>query len=257
MLFRSDKEKNHLYFGGVPQNITKKYNIFSLVGQTYIDFKMEVKFDNGTINETIDKNYKISFDLEKNYIVCFTPSIFNLLKNLLVKIENEYYNNTYFHDENNFEKVKRHYIGLSKHINIYYFERKMKNFFPNLTMTIGNKILNLNKFNIFKDHDDIYTDLLISSSSCETIRFGKYFFELFDYSEYDKHKKITKMYLEKNNSVFKEIEENLENNKYIKTSKIDILILCSIIIMVTIFDIIIINKSKKIKYFNNYYEINN
>ena len=64
------------------------------------------------------------------------------------------------------------------------------------------------------------------------------------------------MYLEKNNSIFKEIEENLDNNKYIKTSKIDILILCSIIFMVTIFDIIIINKSKKIKYFN-YYEINN
>ena len=80
--YLEDKEKNHLYFGGIPQNITKKYNIFSLEGQTYIDFKMEVKFDNGTINETIDKNYKISFDLEKNYIVCFTPSIFNLLKNL-------------------------------------------------------------------------------------------------------------------------------------------------------------------------------
>jgi len=65
------------------------------------------------------------------------------------------------------------------------------------------------------------------------------------------------MYLEKNNSVFKEIEENFVNNKYIKTSKIDILILCSIIFMVTLFDIIIINKSKNIKYFNNYYEISN
>ena len=45
--------------------------------------------------------------------------------------------------------------------------------------------------------------------------------------------------------------------KYIKTSKLDILILFSIIFMVTIFDVISINKNKEIKYFNNYYEINN
>ena len=127
-------------------------------------------------------------------------------------------------------------------------------------MIIGNKILNLNKNNIFKDHDDIYIDLLIHSSPCDTIIFGKYFFELFDYSEYDTDTKTAKMYLEKNNSVFKEIEDNIDNRdniKYIKTSKFDILILFSIIIMVTILDIIIIKKSKEIKYFNNYSEINN
>jgi len=256
--YLEDKEKNHLYFGGIPQNITKKYNLFSLEEHTDIDFKMEVKFNNGTINETIFKRSNISFNTQKNYIICFSRPIFSFLKKLIAQIDNEYYNKTYFHDENNIEKVKRHNIGLSKDfLNIYNFENKMKNFFPNLTMTIGNKILNLNKYNIFKDHDDIYTDLLISSSPCDTIRFGKYFFELFDYSEYDTNTKIAKMYLEKNNSVFKEIEENLVNNKYIKTSKIDILILCSIIFMVTLFDIIIINKSKNIKYFNNYYEINN
>ena len=115
----------------------------------------------------------------------------------------------------------------------------------------------MNKFNIFKDHNDIYTDLLISSSPCNTIRFGKYFFELFDYSEYDKDTEIVKMYLDKNNSVLKEIEENFDNIKYIKTSKFDIQVLLSIIFIVTILDIIIINKSKRIKYFNNYYEINN
>ena len=133
----------------------------------------------------------------------------------------------------------------------------MKNLFPNFTITIGNKILNLNKYNIFKDHDDIYTDLLIGSSPCDTIRFGKYFFELFDYSEYDEDTENVKMYLEKNNSVFKEIEENIDNMKYIKTSKLDILILFSIIFMVTIFDIFIINKNKEIKYISNYFEINN
>jgi len=133
----------------------------------------------------------------------------------------------------------------------------MKNLFPNFKITLGNNVLNLNKFNIFKDHNDIYTDLLISSSPCNTIRFGKYFFELFDYSEYDKDTEIVKMYLDKNNSVLKEIEENFDNIKYIKTSKFDIQVLLSIIFIVTILDIIIINKSKRIKYFNNYYEINN
>ena len=60
--YLEDKEKNHLYFGGIPQNITKKYNLFSLEENTDIDFKMEVKFNNGTINETIVKRSNISFN---------------------------------------------------------------------------------------------------------------------------------------------------------------------------------------------------
>jgi len=145
--YLEDKEKNHLYFGGIPQNITKKYNLFSLEEHTDIDFKMEVKFNNGTINETIFKRSNISFNSQKNYIICFSRPIFSFLKKLIAQIDNEYYNKTYFHDENNIEKVKRHNIGLSKDfLNIYNFENKMKNFFPNLTMTIGNKILNLNNY---------------------------------------------------------------------------------------------------------------
>jgi len=65
------------------------------------------------------------------------------------------------------------------------------------------------------------------------------------------------MYLDKNNNVFKEIEENFDDIKYIKTSKFDILILLSIIFIISILEIIIINKNKRIKFFNNYYEINN
>ena len=75
----------------------------------------------------------------------------------------------------------------------------MKNLFQNFTITPGNKVLN--KYNIFKDHDDIYSDWLIYSSSCKKIGFDKYFFELFDYSEYDKDIETINMYLEKNNSV--------------------------------------------------------
>ena len=60
--YLEDNEKNHLYFGGIPQNITKKYNLFSLEENTDIDFKMEVKFNNGTINETIVKRSNISFN---------------------------------------------------------------------------------------------------------------------------------------------------------------------------------------------------
>ena len=256
--YLEDKEKNYLFYGGIPQNVGKNYNIFSLKGLTYINFKMEVKFYNGTIYETSVEKTQISFNSRHKYIICLNPPIFNLFKKLILKnFDGEYCNRTYSHDEYNFEENLRIYKAFScKKFKICSFKKEIKNLFPNFTFTIGNKILNLNKYNIFKDLDDIYTDLLIDSSPCNTLEFGKYFFELFDYSEYDKDTKIAKMYLEKNNSVFKEIEENFVNNKYIKTSKIDILILCSIIFMVTLFDIIIINKSKKIKYFN-YYEINN
>jgi len=257
--YLEDKEKNQLYFGGIPQNTNESYNLFSLKGLTYINFKMEVKFDNGTIYETNFERHKISFNPKNKYMICFSPNIFNLFKQSILKIYgDEFYNKAYFHDKYNFGEVKRHNRNLANNkLNTYKFTKEMKNLFPNITITLGNKVLNLNKYNIFKDaNDDIYTNLLLSSSSCETIRFGKYFFELFDYSEYDKDTEIVKMYLEKNNSVFKEIEENIDRIKYIKTSKFDILILCSIIFMVTIFDIIIINKRKNIKYFNNYYEIN-
>ena len=259
--YLEDKEKNYLYFGGIPQNVNENYNLFSLKGLTYINFKMEVKFDNGTRYETNTESTQISFSSKERYkyIICFTQPIFDLLKKSILKTyDDEYCNRTYVHDEYNFEEIIRHYKRLpDDKLNTYNFKKEMKNLFPNFTITIGNKILNLNKYNIFKDHDDIYTDLLIGSSPCDTIRFGKYFFELFDYSEYDEDTKIVKMYLEKNNSIFKEIEENIDNMKYIKTSKLDILILFSIIFMVTIFDVISINKNKEIKYFNNYYEINN
>ena len=254
-----DKEKNYFYFGGIPQNITENYNFFSFKRLIDLNFKMEVSFDNGTIYESNIERTKIDFYTDAKYIICFTQPIFNLLKKSILKtFDDEYRNRTYVHDEYNFQEIRRHYRPLpDDKLNTYNFKKEMKNLFPNFTITIGNKVLNLNKYNIFKDHDDIYTDLLIGSSPCDTIRFGKYFFELFDYSEYDEDTEIVKMYLEKNNSVFKEIEINNDHLKYIKTSKFDIFIFCFIIFMVTLFDIIIINKRKKIKYFNNYYEINN
>ncbi len=255
--YLEDKEKNKFYFGGIPKNINENYNSFLLQGLTYINFKMEIKFDNRIIYETNYERHKIGFNPNNKYMICFTPNIFNLFKKSILKIYDDEFS-TYFHDKNNFGEVKRPNRNLTNNkLNTYKFTKEMKNLFPNFTIILGNKALNLNKYNIFKDdHDNIYTDLLISSSSCWTIKFGKYFFELFDYSEYDKDTEIVKMYLERNNSVFQEIEENIDNIKYIKTSKFDILILCSIIFMVTLFDILIINKRKNIKYFNNYYEIN-
>jgi len=244
--YLEDKEKNYLYFGGIPRNVNENYNFFLLKGKTYINFKMEVKFDNGSIYESSFERSRINFSPNSKYIICFTPPIFNLLKNSIPKISDYKYN---------FEETHRlnRFITDNK-LNIFNFKKEMKNLFPNFTITIGNNVLNLNKYNIFKDYDDIYTDLLIGSSPCDTISFGKYFFEIFDYSEYDKNTEIVKIYVVKNNNIFIEKEENI---KYIKTSKFDILILFSIIFMVTIFDIIIINKSQRIKYFNNYYEINN
>jgi hypothetical protein len=101
--YLEDKEKNQLYFGGIPQNITEKYNFFSLKGLTYINFKLEVLLDNDTIYETNATKSKISFNSKENYIICFSPKIFYSLKELIFKIYN---NKTYFHDENNIEENK-------------------------------------------------------------------------------------------------------------------------------------------------------
>jgi len=197
--YLEDKEKNHLYFGGIPQNINGNYNFFSFKGHIILNFKMVVKFDNGNIYETNAERTQISFSSKDRfkYIICFTPPIFDLLKKSILKtFDDEYCNRTYVHDEYNFEEIRRHYRRLpDDKLNTNNFKKEMKNLFPNFKIIIGNNILNLNKFNIFKDHDDIYTDLLIGSSPCDTIRFGKCFFELFDYSEYDEDTEIIKMYL--------------------------------------------------------------
>ena len=66
--YSKDKENKYLYFGGIPQKINENYNFFSLKGLTYINFKMEVKFDNGTIYETSAERNKISFSFNE-YII--------------------------------------------------------------------------------------------------------------------------------------------------------------------------------------------
>jgi len=67
--YSKDKEKNYLYFGGIPQNINENYNLFSFKGLKYINFKMEVNFDNGTIYETKNERNKISFSSNDKYII--------------------------------------------------------------------------------------------------------------------------------------------------------------------------------------------
>ena len=65
--YLEDKEKNYLYFGGIPQNVNENYNLFSLKGLTYINFKLKVKFDNGTKYETNAERIQISFSSNERY----------------------------------------------------------------------------------------------------------------------------------------------------------------------------------------------
>jgi len=62
--YSKDNEKKYLYFGGIPQNINENYNLYSLKSLTYMNFKMEVKFDNGTKYETNAERNKIIFSHE-------------------------------------------------------------------------------------------------------------------------------------------------------------------------------------------------
>ena len=78
-----DKTKNHLYFGGIPQNISEFYK------SAYTNLKMEVLFDNDTIYEINFEKPKISFSPKSKYIISFTQPIFNLLKKLILKIYDE------------------------------------------------------------------------------------------------------------------------------------------------------------------------
>ena len=76
--YLKDKEKNYVYFGGIPRKIKENYNSFSLKGFKDINIIMKVKFDNDTIYETNIEKTKISFNPNYEYVICFTPTIFNL-----------------------------------------------------------------------------------------------------------------------------------------------------------------------------------
>ena len=67
--YLEDKEKNYLYFGGIPQKINDNYNFFSLKENGYINLKMEVKFDNGTIYGTNVEKTQISFSSCDKYSI--------------------------------------------------------------------------------------------------------------------------------------------------------------------------------------------
>ena len=65
--YLKDKEKNYVYFGGIPQKIKENYNSFSLKGFKDINIKMKVKFDSDTIYETNIEKTKISFNPNYEY----------------------------------------------------------------------------------------------------------------------------------------------------------------------------------------------
>ena len=243
--------EEYIFYGGSPTNLFRNLNYFSFKGNEDFISQIKIEFNNGTNNiiDMSEKKLNVQFD-ENEYIVCFPSEIFYLLKNsILKKYDDEYNRKSYLNKgENN------KYYNISKfNINTYNLSRELKNIFPNFSITIGNKIFKLNKYNAFRNINENYTNLLIRNTSCyDEFHLGKYFFELFDYSEFNTRSGEVNLYLNKNKTFM--IEKNL-----VLTSNLDIFVLFFCLIITSIFSINLIKKNyKKFElYHGQNFEMNN
>ena len=232
------------YFGGLPNNLTNNLIKYKFNNKNEYVTKIEVKFDNGEIIKLgLENNQKFSFDDAYANMITLPQYIFIQLKLQL------------FSD---YKKVRVN-GNLSNHYIPYYqtakYELKIEQIkaFPNISIQIGNKIINLNKNIIFNNlknnslfiHRDKYGKI---------IYFGQRFLELFNITEYDLETRDCNLYLDKNNNYF--IEE-IENIKDIKKSDFKVFIIIFFIVIFAVAVTIFKNyhKNKKIKYYNYYYEI--
>ena len=229
------------FFGGTPNKIIKNLQKFTFNNNTDIISKIEIKFDNGknfTINIE-EKNKRFQFDEEYGNMIGLPYNIFNIFYN---KIFKDY-------------KEEEIFGGFYVRYHVYKLNEEQIKAFPNITFTIGNKILNLNRKNAISTKNNY---LFIHKYSYyyneDEFHFGQKFFELFNITEFDLHSGDTNLYLEKNKDYIIEKEDNKKN---IKNSDFDIIVIIFFMILISMIITVFKNyyKNKKIEYYNQYYEI--
>jgi len=130
-----DNNEPFKFFGGTPVKIIKNLNKFTFNNKIDFISKIVIKFDNGknfTINIE-EKNKRFIFKEEYGNIIYLPLNIFNIFYNILFK---DY-------------KEKKIYGGIYTKNRAYELNEEQIKVFPNISFTIGNKILNLNNKNVF------------------------------------------------------------------------------------------------------------
>ena len=223
-----------LFFGGVPKYISKnliKYSFFpnDTVSEINILYKNGTKINIQTDSEKKENNL-IGFG---GYYICFPEYILVQIKKLLLKdfpIEDikgftpEYLSNS--------EKFKT---------------------FPNIAFKIGDKIINISKYELSPDRFSFYFKLLIDYNPCNHFIFGQNpFLGNVDMREYNLETNEINFYVRKNKSIIIGAKE-MKINSY----KFNYLIL--IFITITFINIFIFwrkkTRIKKSEEFNKYFII--
>ena len=230
-----ENNKKAKFFGGTPVKIIKNLNKFTFNNKTDFISKIVIKFHNGknfTINIT-EKNKRFIFKEEYDNIIYLPTNIFNIFYNILFK---DY-------------KEKKISGGIYIKNRAYKLNEEQIKVFPNISFTIGNKILNLNNKNIiFRNKNYLFINKLDEFE--DDFYFGQKFFELFEITEFDLHTNDINLYMDKNKDYIIEKKDNKKYN-FIIIAYIFFLLLISIIITVLKNNY----KNKKIEYYNQFYDI--
>ena len=233
-----DNNEPFKFFGGTPVKIIKNLNKFSFNNKIDFISKIVIKFHNGknfTINIE-EKNKRFIFKEEYGNIIYLPSNIFNIFYNILFK---DY-------------KEKKIYGGIYTKNRAYELNEEQIKVFPNISFTIGNKILNLNNKNVFLRNKNY---LFINNLDFEDdFYFGQKFFELFEITEFDLHTNDINLYMDKNKDYI--IEKN-DNKKNIKNSNFNIIAIIFFLLLISIIITVLKNnyKNMKIEYYNQFYDI--
>ena len=231
------------YFGGTPENIIKarKLKKFTFKKDEYVSkiiIRIPDQYSEIYGNEIVD-----TLNGEGRYIEIEENGIFSLciprqhgkLLNLFGIDENsEYYKNNFLYQ-----------LNITK-----------QKFFESISLMIGNKNITLNRDSIL--FSDYRLDIQFG---CKTITFGSHFLDLFEFIEFDMETNEINFFMSQNSTILTEKEVNNEIKKELMNSSINsnyyfvILLLSFIVFMMSITLVKNYHKNKKIKYYNEYYNI--
>jgi len=249
MIYSYGRENNteYKYFGGTPENIIKERKLkkFTFKEDEFASkliLRIPDSYSNIYGNEIVDtlngegRFIEIAESKYELYALCIPRQHGKLLDLFGIDLNSEYY----------------------KCSNFYYMlnETKQK-FFGGISLIIGNKNITFNRDKILWEED--YR--LSIQFGCKNITFGRHFLYFMDFLEFDLETNEINLYMNQNSTIITEIEDNNEIKKELLNSSINsnyyivILFLSFIVFMMSITLAKNYLKNKKIKYYNEYYNI--
>ena len=207
MIYSYGRENNtkYKYFGGTPENIIKERRLkkFTFKKDEYVSkiiLRIPDSYSNIYGNEIIDilngegRTIEIAKSGFNSYSICIPHQHGKLL-------------NLFGIDENNDPYLPHLYYQLNK--------TKQK-FFGSISLIIGNKNITFNRDRIL--WDEYCLDIAFS---CETISFGRHFLDLLEFLEFDMETNEVNFFMNQNNTIITEKEDNNEIKKKLLNSSIN------------------------------------